>query len=71
MIWSLSTRLAAKVRSGATARSMQHKCGSARRPLCRRSGTGPVSGKGSDKLSGLGTPAPTDLKAKHDTPSGH
>jgi len=41
-------RLAAKVRVAAKARGAE---GSARRLLCRRSGTGPASGKESDKLS--------------------
>ena len=56
-------RLAAKVRAAAK------EGGSARRPLCRGSGTGPASGKQSDKLSGLGAPAPTNVKAEHDKPT--
>ena len=42
---------------GQERRPAQHKRSGARRPLCRRSGTGLASGKESDKLSGLGTTA--------------
>ena len=44
----------------------KHKRGSARR---RRSGTGLAPGKESDKLSGFGTPAPSNFNAKDDKPT--
>ena len=65
-------RLAAKVCKGPRGckgqerRPAQHKRSSARRPLCRSSCTGLASGKESDKLSGLGNPAHSNLNAKHD-----
>ena len=54
---------------GQERRPAQHEGSSACRPLGRKSGTGFASGKESDKLSGLGTPASSNLNAKHDQPT--